>query len=142
MSQPQWKLIDNIGTDDFPCLVYRDETGVYPEEMEFVEDHNDGEGFDGFMVYRLILERCTFTNGVLSDNPHRPNFPAWFADDIEYGKPWGEDLIADLCSDDAIRRAWAYRALIDDHGAIEFDQYPLTLSTAEKEERYRDVASV
>jgi hypothetical protein len=155
MSQPVWKEIANLGDvdpiDHDGYFVFVDETGVYPAEAERLESPpDDGDMWDDetgdysnsarWIVHRFSLDRCTFTDGVLSDNRFHPDHPAWFADDLEsaascmdFGEP---DLRTAFCSDDPIRRANAYRAVGDYHGFDNLDSYPLTLSRDEVKSRY------
>lgn len=160
-AQPVWKLIANLGDvnplDYGGYFIYRDETGVYPEEGELLTLDDESDEDSSYTVYRFILDRCTFINGVLSDNPFHPDHPAWFAkpESERAARPQdttylsgvanfiGQDvdeLIADLCSEDAIRRAQAYRAIGEYHGFENLDSYPLTITRAEAEERYADLA--
>jgi hypothetical protein len=50
------------------------------------------------------------------------------------------ELRADLCSDDPIRRAAAYREIGNYHGFANFNGYPLTLTRTEAEARYAQFA--
>jgi hypothetical protein len=104
MSQPQWKLIANLGDvnplDYGGFFVYRDETGVYEEEAELLlvddqvllrAEEDDlakeegrledlkGEEAKPYTVYRFAVGRCWLTATVLSDNKYHPELPAWFA---------------------------------------------------------------
>lgn len=159
MSQPIWKLVAQLGDvnpiDHGGYFVYEDTTGVYPPEAELLRNHDD-DGEDGpWTVFRFSLDRCTFIDGVLSDNPYHPGLPAWFAtpywdDNGQHrdtakvarfiGAPESE-LIEDLCSEDIVRRALAYQAIGDYHGFIEFDQYPISdFDRSQLEARYADHA--
>jgi hypothetical protein len=145
--QPRWRLLANLG-DVHPVeyggfFVYKDTTGVYTAEAEVLLAPDTDDSPEGWTVYRFPLDRCTWnaTTGVLSDNPYHPDMPAWFA------KPEGEranrpqdstylsnvartagqeldDLRAQLCSDDPIKRAQAYRDIAEYHGYENFDHYP------------------
>jgi hypothetical protein len=111
MSQPKWKCVGNLGDVDpithGGILVYIDETGVYPPEVEVIEpyknenhdsdydqDYQDEDDPDPefaydeelseelhWTIHRVILERCTWDaeTGVLSDNKYHPQHAAWFA---------------------------------------------------------------
>lgn len=48
-------------------------------------------------------------------------------------------LRSDLCSDDPIKLAQAYRAIGDYLGWANLDAYPLTLTQAEAEKRIEDL---
>lgn len=164
MSRPQWKLVANPG-DTSPLIhggyfIYVDETGVYQPEAELVECPCDDIDLYSpkarWTVYRFILEPCTYSNGILSDNPFHPELPAWFAtpealhverpQDTTYlsrvantcGIPLGE-LIADFCSKDPIKLAAAYRAVGEYHGFDNLDQDPLELTRKEINKRYPDL---
>ena len=155
MSKPTWKLISNLG-DATPLdyggyFVFVDETGVYQPEAELLVVPDDDESDELYEVYRFVLEPCTYHNGILSDNPHHPSTPAWFAmpakqpQDTDLsnvanyiGMPEHE-LIAAFISDDPIDRAHAWRAVGDYHGFANLDSYPLQLSRSEAGRRYRTI---
>ena len=150
---PSWRFIDNLGDvnpiDHGGYFVFTDSTGVYPDEAELLKIDDDGSA----TVYRFMLEKCTFINGILSDNRFHPDKSAWFAkpeseranrpQDSTYlsnvaeccGMDEGE-LIDMLCSGDPIQLAIAYRAIGDYHGFDNLDSYPLQLSADEVAERY------
>jgi hypothetical protein len=145
--QPTWKLLANLGDvnpiDYGGVFVYEDSTGVYDPEIEILESPEDG---DCWMVHRFSLEKCTFVDGVLSENRYHPEIEAWFAGDIgavaKFVGVEGSDLIKNLCGDDILVRAESYKALVDYHGISNFDQYPMVFADrAEVEARYakRDV---
>jgi hypothetical protein len=148
-NQPVWKLLDVLGDvnpiDHGGMLVYQDETGVYAPEavviVALIKDYEDDP--DRWIVYRFPLERCTYINGVLSDNPFHPEHPAWFAtpesrrverpQDTTYLSRVAdnegmeiEELIAAFCSADPIERAAAYEAIGSYHGFINLDHDPIT----------------
>jgi hypothetical protein len=143
--QPKWQLIANLGDatplDYGGLFVFRDETGVHPEEMELLEVQNPDADDDDlrYEVRRCVLERCTLTGGILSDNSFHPEHPAWFAADLAgVASAIGstkEDLERLLCSEDPLERAEAYRAVADYHGWDNLDSDPLTLTRAEAEAR-------
>src|SRR5262245_19815580 len=101
--QPQWKLIANLGDVDPVTyggfFVFVDETGVYDAEAEYWPEREEGEKQ---IVYRFILEPCTFVDGVLSDNKFHPNYATWFAKDIpaiaEFAGGSYDEMIADFIS--------------------------------------------
>ncbi len=157
MSQPKWKLIAQLG-DANPLeyggyFIYQDETGVYVEEGEVLltPDEEDGE----HIVSRFSLEKCTFINGILSDNKFHPDKPAWFAkpeserkerpQDTTYLSNVAEfvgldydDFVESFCSDDSRARALAYQAVGEYHGFANLDSDPLTLTRSEAFDRYAD----
>lgn len=158
MSQPVWKLIAQLG-DAQPLeyggyFIYQDTTGVYPEEAEWVEiDEPDNEN-SPVTIYRFGLEKCTYIDGILSDNKYHPDHAAWWAkteqerlkrpQDTTYLKNLSDqyddmdvdEFAAMFCSDDATKRAWAYREVGLYHGFDNLDSYPLHMSKAEAEKRY------
>lgn len=129
-------------------FVYVDETGVYPPEAELLEVEELYDGRDqSYTVHRFTLEPCTYVNGVLSDNPYHPSNPVWFVvhDGLNvlasYIGTSTTDLIKLFTSNDPIERAHAWRAVGEYHGFENLDDYPLQLSRAEAEERYREELS-
>lgn len=155
-AQPKWKCIASLG-DVNPLYggyyVFKDETGVYTPEAEYVVDIS-GNDVGPYHVYRFSLDRCTYVNGVLSDNPYHPDHAAWFAkpeseratrpQDTTYlsnvGRCVGlsvETMIRRLTSDDPIQRAHAYRDIGEYHGFDNLDIYPLSLTADEVSARYR-----
>ena len=156
MSQPVWKFIGNLGDlhplDHDGFFVYEDTTGVYTPEAEAVRRDDDSDD-PFYTVYRFDLDRCTYINGVLSDNKFHPDMPVWFAhpESEKMARPRDstylshvsdncgesvEDLIRMFCSEDVLERAEAYRAVAEYHGYDEFDHYPLTLRRRELRNRY------
>lgn len=162
MSQPEWECIVQIGdvspTEYGGLWIFRDKTGVYPEEAELLLcPDSDSDARDNlWYVHRFILDRCTYENGILSDNKFHPDHPAWFATpeskrkerpqdttylaDIVSGAdfPSVEELIAQFCSEDPIERALAYREVGEYHGWDNLDHDPLTLRKREVKKRYND----
>lgn len=139
MSQPVWKL---VYATDYSAL-YRDETGVYPEELAVAQtdDDRDEDDPDRHHVYRFAIERCAIVRGYLvhvslvgrADLPYAwSRYEEWFAKDLaSVARSVGSscaDLIAALCSEDAPTRACAYEAIGGYHGFDNFDQYPDTWS--------------
>jgi hypothetical protein len=106
-------------------------------------------------VWRFTVEPCTYINGILSDNKFHPECGAWFAgteaerlerpQDTTYLKGLAEyigltadELIALFLNENVEARASAWIAIGEYHGWEELDQYPLYLTAAECEERYRE----
>lgn len=143
-AQPDWECIANLGDvnpiDHGGKFVLVDRTGVYPPEMEVVEPLELEPGT--LRVWRFIMDRCTYIDGVLSDNEYHPEMPAWFADDLpSIADTYGvdrEELIKQFCSENPRERAEAYYCLFGYHAAENFDSYPLDLTRAEAKERYGD----
>jgi hypothetical protein len=143
-NQPVWKAIAQLG--DVNPLEYgglwilSDTTGAYAPEAEYLVPPEDDDARE-LTVYRYILERCTFTDGVLSDNKYHPAHPAWFADSIadvaRYCGMTTDGMIAALCDESPVQRAGAYQAIGNYHGFDNLDSYPITLTRAEARARYR-----
>jgi hypothetical protein len=171
--QPEWKLIAQLG-DRNPIehggyFVYEDTTGVYAPEGELLippteeqwEADNTAEIYETpdykpksrWNVYRFSLERCTLTDGILSDNKYHPLEPAWFAtpESEKANRPQDTTYLSNiatyhgmtveqfqtlLISDSPVERAHAYRAIGEFHGFENFG-YPLTLTKTEVEARYK-----
>ena len=102
------------------------------------------------------LDRCTFINGVLSDNTFHPDHAASWAkpeaernarpQDTTYLKNIGDfigievdELVDHFCSEDALKRAVAYRPVGDYHGFDNLDSYPLTMTHQEVKARYKEL---
>ncbi len=148
-NQPQWKTVANLG-DVNPVeygglFVHVDETGVYSPELEKIEPPCDDEADDAtWGVYRVCLDRCTFVNGILSDNQFHPESMAWFGfrapdrpqDDCitNCAQSMGidvDELIRLLCSEDPVELAGGYRCVLDYWGWENGDAYPLELTRDE-----------
>ncbi len=160
MSQPQWKLIANLGdvnpVDYGGYFVFVDETGVYGPEAELLLSPDDDDAPEGWTAYRILLDRCTFVDGVLSDNSFHPEMSAWFAQSQAEREARPQDttnlanvaacfstdeesLITALCSDDPILRAQAYQMIGEYHGFENFDSDPWTsCNRADVEARYAE----
>jgi hypothetical protein len=159
--QPTWELLANLGDvnplDHGGYFVYRDTTGSYPEEAEYLEvpdDDTDPES-DGarWTVYRFGLDKC-MAKPVRADNavylvpasyrqdwPHPlASYDEWFHKDLARVASFIgsslEELRADFCKDDPIARAWAYRAIGEYYGFVNLDSYPLSLTRDEAAARY------
>ena len=142
-NQPAWKCIANLG-DANPIeydglFVSIDTTGVYPPEMEYLIAP-DGD-VTHWEAYRTCLDRCTFREGILSDNKFHPDYAAWFAKDLgsvaENCDTDELELINQLCSEDPMDRAQGYRAIGDYHGWANLDSYPRTFNLRlEVKQRY------
>lgn len=158
MSQPKWKFVGNVHEGDplvnGACFVYVDETGVYEAEAEIVLIQtlklSEVKSTIRYQCHRCILERCTYINGVLSDNPFHPDHPAWFAQpetqrltrpqDTTYlsnvsSEP--DQLIEMLCSEDPLVRARAYYMIGRYHGFENLDSEPMVLRRWEFQRRFK-----
>jgi hypothetical protein len=136
--QPTWELLAEIG-DINPVeyggmFLFKDTTNVYDPEIEnivvdVVKVVNDEEQYQ-YSVYRTPITKCSYENGVLSDNKYHPDHEVWFAKDLsmvaDYADTTAAKLISDLCSDTLTARAMAYALIGDYYGWHELDHYPLT----------------
>lgn len=158
MSQPKWKCVAQLGdknpVDHGGFFVLIDTTGVHTPQVELLESPDDDEG--EWMVYRFDLDRCTYIDGVLSDNPFHPTHPAWFAKPENHRAARPQDttylsnvcrtmdieeseLVRLLCSENPVERAQGYRCIGQYHGWDNFDSYPLTMKRGEVNRRYKKV---
>jgi hypothetical protein len=152
--QPSWKLIANLG-DASPLdyggyFVYRDETGVYPEEAEILLLDDEGDEDSKYTVYRVVLDPLKLVDGYLVPLKYDPSWPhpveqydEWFHKDLAgVASSIGttkEDLEAAFTSPDPLVRANAYRTIGEYHGWENLDSDPLTgLKRSEVKKRYRD----
>ena len=154
--QPTWKLIRNLGDknpfDHGGYFIYQDETGVYPEEGEYLVEPEEEGGV--YTIYRFTVDKLkvvvheeTHISYLVSDqyesgwsHPlHR--YDEWFHEDLHkvaevHGLDY-KDLRDLFCSDDPLMRAEGYRAIGDYHGFLNLDAYPLTFTDREEvEARY------
>lgn len=147
--QPVWELITNLG-DVHPLdyggyFIYRDTTGLYPEEGEklFAD-----ESADRWEIYRFPLDRCKMVGGFLipfrwdSSWPYPANhYVEWFnqglCDVASYVGESLEELQSELCSKNPLDRARAYESIGNYHGFDNLDSCPLFFNDrAEVEKRY------
>lgn len=144
--QPNWLCIANLG-DASPIdyggyFVYIDLNGIYPPEAELLDSPDDDNGT--WTVYRFILEPCTFSNGILSDNRYHPDDAAWFNGKLgQIANQIGVDvieLVHKFISNDVCERAFAWREVGEYCGFDNLDSYPLTFKgkkgRKEVEKRY------
>lgn len=124
--QPHWVLTARLG-DVNPIdyggeFVYIDKTGVYGPEMDVLDVEHIR--VRQWRLYRVVLERCTYVNGVLSDNKYHPETSAWFDPETVARSCGGstEALIQKLCSDDPVALAEAYIDIGSHYGFENFDQ--------------------
>jgi len=143
VSQPEWEFIANLGDanpiENFGYFIFRDKTRVYTEEGELLDREQNNKR----TIYRFPLDKCTYINGVLSDNKFHPEHPAWFAEHIPSLASccdWNpEYLIKAFCSEYPLDRARAYQDLGQTYGFENLDEYPLSLTRKEVLERYKDL---
>lgn len=118
MTQPTWKL--HTATDYFAIFV--DTTGVYAPEIEYL---------DATEIYRWSLDQLHFNEDgdLCNAHGHQEWFQTCHADLRDVARSCGRkvrDLEDALASDNVMERAHAYMDIAGYHGAINFDQYPLT----------------
>jgi hypothetical protein len=157
-AQPQWELVAQLGDanpiDHGGHFVYVDLTGVYPPESELLIPDEGDEDAERWTIYRYSLDKCTLTDGILSDNPYHPSHPAWFATPDHHERDRPQDTtylgrVADccdierselermLCGDDPVERATAYHAIGSYHGWENLDSYPRVVTSRDEiEQRY------
>jgi hypothetical protein len=155
--QPNWELIANLGDanpiDYGGYFVYRDTTGVYPEEAEklFTDVQVDNETV--YLVYRFSLDRLkqvtigeeVFLIPIKFDEswPYAASqYDEWFHKDLAGVASFVGQTLQEMrdafCSDDPRVRAFAYEALGDYHGWENLDSYPLTFTERrDVEARYK-----
>jgi hypothetical protein len=164
-NQPQWKQVGTVGDvnpfDYDGGFIYQDETGVYAPELEYIlgeSNYSQPENTGRWKVYRFCLDRLEtvtvdgnqllvpFGFGSRTDLPHPiDSYNEWFNRDLD-GPASGvgitvEQYRAELCSEDARARAFAYLELAMYHGFENFDDYPLTFTNRDElEARYAQKA--
>lgn len=152
--QPSWEFIENLG-DKSPLdyggyFIYRDKTGVYPEEAQVLL-LNEPE--DTYTIYRFPLERLKLVDGFLV--PYEYSFSLW-PHPVEQYDEWFHNKLDSVAtyvdtdlkvlekaftSDDPLVRANAYRAIGDYFGWEELDQYPdRELSRREVKKRFPEIS--
>lgn len=134
-------------------------TQMTNEEFEELKERL-GEYFEEkvgkWTIRRFDIDKCTFINGVLSDNKFHSEHPAWWAkpESEKVERPQdstylssiascvsqtSEELIEAFCSDDPLVRARAYQAVGDFHGFDNLDSYPIQILTKqEMNNRYNE----
>ena len=134
MIDRNWKCIAQLGDvspiDHGGLWVMVDKTGANDPMIEILDVHD----LDNDTVLRecalTCIDRCTYIDGVLSDNEFHPTSPAWFSEDIDHvsnccGYRNKFELIKLLCSADPIDRAMGYRDLISYYGIDNFGGYEM-----------------
>lgn len=139
--QPLWQFIGNYGDvsylDHGGMFLFKDLTGRYAPELEILEEPVIGREYK---LYRVCLDKCYYTAGVLSDNKFHKNMEAWFSDIVEQSQmslEEKEEFIKQMTSNKPKERVLGYLTVIDYHGAHNFDDYPRTLTYDEAKERYK-----
>lgn len=135
------KLLANLG-DVSPLeyggllVIEEDDGGAHIEVWD--EPGSD----EKITIYRVRIDKFTYVDGVLSDNPYHPGHPVWFADKLpsiaECNGCEVDELIRMFLSDNPVNRAGGYREVAGYYGWHEFDQYPLTMSVEAATRRYQE----
>lgn len=153
--QPVWKYVANLG-DASPIehgglFLYEDETGVYPPELEKLDEPCDDDRHERWTVRRVCLDKLKLYRKedtlYLVPDRYEENWPhpvhsyvEWFASDLDSVAETMDTTRAELeeafCGDDIKVRAWAYQCVYDYHGWDNGDSYPRTLTRKEAEARY------
>jgi hypothetical protein len=125
------KCIANLG-DENPLeygglFVLVDEDGN--AEFEVIEPSEGDEEL--WIVRGGKLDRCTYINGVLSDNPYHPDYAVWFSKLAE-DYP---NLIEFVCSEDPVERAVGYEMVASYYGWDELCHYPWIINKEEAKAR-------
>lgn len=144
-ARPSYFCIANLGDADpfehggaFVCI---DRRGIYNPILLIYNE-----------VFRkrseVELERC---HKILDDsgeflgvgtNKFHPRYKEWFSDELETVVNFADwDLqkfINSLTSQNVVKRASAYLALVGYHGAYEFDHFPFIYETREDAEKFCD----
>lgn len=135
-------MIVNLG--DVNPLDYGGYFILDPETAELLEVEDDSAMYT---VYRFALDRCKMKRGFLVPFAYENDWPypvsvyeEWFARDLsDVANFIGSDeetLQNQFCSEDAIVRAHAYRAIGEYHGFANLDGDPLRLTRKEAAKRY------
>lgn len=148
--QPERELLANLGDasdlDSGGYFVYRDKTKVYGPEAEFLTDTNNGDGYH--YLYRFTLDRQKIIEDTLVPFNYKPDWPhplqdysAWFTDSLaaiaDYVGLTLAELTIQLCSENPLELAEAYRAIGDYHGFHNLDADPARLTETEAREHYK-----
>lgn len=152
-NQPRWKLIVNLG-DVNPIeyggyFIFKDTTGVYPEEAIFLDSTPDDKSgawieycftLDRYKLVEVDLDETTKKSYLVPFNYNKEwtqpisAYEAWFVNDLDsIASSVGstrEMLIEMLCSADAINRALAYRDIGAYFGFENLDSSPLIFNKA------------
>lgn len=141
-----WKCVANLGDkhplDHGGLFVMIDTTGEYDPVIESIQPV-ECNGLVEWERHWVSLDKCYYTNQVISDNKYHLDCPAWFADSLQAvcesaGMGIEKDgLIALLCSDDPVQRAQGYRMVLDYHGWSNGDPYPYMMNRREAKERLK-----
>jgi hypothetical protein len=133
------KLLANLG-DESP-LSYGGLLVIENDGRCHIETWEEPGSDNKITVYRVGIDKFTYVDGVLSDNPYHPDHPVWFADklgSVAESCGWEVDeLIRMFLSEDPVQRAEGYRMVAEYYGWHELDQYPLGMSVEAAARRYQ-----
>jgi len=151
MSQPIWTFVTNLG-DASPIehggiFLYKDETGVYPDEIEIIESIEEVSP-GKVLIYRVCLDQYKMVEEYLVPSGYDDSWPfaacmyqSWFVEDLHsiadtvYRSY--QELIDGLCSNDGKQRAMAYQNIAAYWGWADFDDYPQEMTKKKAEKRYK-----
>jgi hypothetical protein len=150
-NQPKWKQVGTLGDINFIDYdggpVFVDETGIYPPELEYVQNTPESDG-DAY-VYRFPLNSLKLSPaGKLIPAKYDVTWPhpiesytEWFDKDISsLASSIGmerHEFVSELISENPMTRARAYEELAQYLGWENFDSYPLHFKSREElEARY------
>jgi len=155
--QPKWTFVENLGNksplDHGGLFLYRDETGVYPEEIERLKPLGwDTVGDESFEVRSFLVERLLEAKNMLvplmapkwAEDHGVPveTWVEWFSEpkkmfDVELSSGYTAYEIREaFVSTDASTRARAYIAVADYYGWEYFDAAPQVLTREQVLARY------
>lgn len=157
MTQPAWKYETNLG-DASPLehggkFLYVDATGVYPPELEVLEEPCEDDKKETYTIYRFSIDQCKIAEvdgrkilipfGYDANWPHPvEDYEEWFSRDLDGVAAFtGEDidkLRENFCSDDIKLRAMVHIDLGQYYGFSELDHCPSQLTWEEVKERYKN----
>ncbi len=138
-NQPKWVRAGTVGdispVDYGGGIVFVDKTGAYAPEVEYYEPRGDDDNalID---VYRFSCDKCTYIDGVLSDNKYHPDHSVWFnVADLQSQFNDDTNLIQSFCGDDPMARASAWCEVGYYWGFDNLDNYPIALSRKDANKR-------
>ena len=151
MTDPKWRQVYR----DDDSIVIVDEAGECDPMMEVAPERDvteDGEG-KVVRVYSFDLDHLKMVSydgarflvpEAYEEGWHSPvhQYQEWFTDSLggvaSFIGTTEQDLRRDLCSEDVLLRARAYRAIGDYHGFENLDSYPSEITVEELEERWSE----
>lgn len=144
-AQPSYFCIANLGDADpftyggaFVCI---DRRGIYdPILLIYDEDFRKRSEITLERCHKIVNDEGEFLG--VGTNRFHPRYKEWFSDSLHsscdfVGWEFNE-FINSLTSQDVVKLASAYLALIGYYGAHEFDHYPYVYETEEGAEEFCD----